>query len=294
MEGATGFEDANYTDMGPDLLSQQPVTEPKPQKQQTAEWNLIFGQLESRLNALRNWRYSWWAHWSRLAEFFLPRRYAFLVVANRMWRGSPINDAIIDSTGTLAVRTCAAGMWTGLCSPSRPWFTLEIGLPYAELDADGKAWLEDTQEKAFAVLAQSNFYTTMAQAFQDVTVFGTAPVTMYEDSEDVIRCYLPCAGEYFLAAGSRLSVDTQYREFVLTVAQIVEMFDIANCPEQVTRLWQQGGGAIDAEFIVAHSIEPNFGFSPRDGGPEIKMVPGIFPYREVYWLRGQATATPLL
>ena len=39
----------------------------------------------------------------------------------------------------------------------------------------------------------------MAQAFQDIVVFGTAPVIVYEDFEDIIRLYLPCAGEYYLA-----------------------------------------------------------------------------------------------
>jgi hypothetical protein len=69
----------------------------------------------------------------------------------------------------------------------------------------------------YTVLAQSNFYTELAQAFQDTVVFGTAPFVIYEDFEDVIRLYLPCAGEYYLGTGARLSVDTFYREFTYTV-----------------------------------------------------------------------------
>lgn len=288
------YNTAAYEDMSVDLLSQQPVnaTTPDQQKRDQADWDTVFTRQESRLGMLRSWRYSWWAHWARLAQYFLPRRYHWLVVANKMWKGSPINDAIIDSTGMLAVRTCAAGMWTGLTSPSRPWFELGIGLPWVELDAAGKAWLEDTQQKAYAVLSQSNFYTTMAQAFQDVTVFGTAPVIIYEDHEDVIRCYLPCAGEYYLAAGARFSVDTLYREFVLTITQIVEQFRIENCPQSVRELWEAGGGSLDTEMVVAHSIEPNFGISRLDGSA-IKVVPGNFAYRELYWLKGQKTPQPL-
>lgn len=294
---AERFATAPYTQMGPDILSQQPVDQSAPKKgffgMSGANWTTVFNQSESRLGSLRSWRYSWWTHWARLAEFFLPRRYSWLVVANRMWRGSPINDAIIDSTGALAVRTCASGMWTGLTSPSRPWFTLEIGVPWVDLDADGKSWLEDTQEKVYTVLAQSNFYNIMSQAFQDVTVFGTAPVIIYEDFEDVIRCYLPCAGEYYLAAGSRLSVDTLYREFTLNVAQIIEQFGADNCPEAVLKLWNTGGASLDAEFVVAHSIEPNFGFSKRGQPGEIKVVPGVFTFREIYWLKGMKTEGPL-
>ncbi len=95
------------------------------------------------------------------------------------------------------------------------------------------------------MLSQSNFYTTMAQAFQDVTVIGTAPVIIYEDAEDVIRCYLPCAGEYFLAVGARFAVNTLNREFTMTVQQLVDMFTLKNCPEQIRTHWGKGGSSLD-------------------------------------------------
>jgi hypothetical protein len=297
VQTASKFDYASYMDMGPDILSQQPVNEPDhdpaTQFMSPADWSQVFGQLESRIGALRSWRYSWWSHWSRLAEFFMPRRYTWLVVANRMWRGAPINDAIIDSTGALAVRTCAAGMWTGLTSPSRPWFTLEIGNTDTALDADGKAWLKDTQDKVYTVLSQSNFYNTMSQAFQDVTVFGTAPVIIYEDYEDVIRCYLPCAGEYYLAVGARLSVNTLYREFTLTVSEIVEQFGLSNCSDAVKNLWNSGGSSLSAEIVVAHAIEPNYAISGRADKKSIKVAPGTFSFKEIYWLKGQMTPNPL-
>ena len=287
---SVNFAVGAYEDAGPSLLAQQPVTVIKTEEEQSAEWAIAYQFLESRLGSLRNWRYSWWQHWSRLAEFFMPRRYVWLPTANRQWRGQPINDAIIDSTGLMAVRTCAAGMLSGLMSPFRPWFTLEIGLPWMELDAEGKAWLEDTQEKAYTVLDESNFYTVMAQAFQDVTVFGTAPVLIYEDFEDVIRAYLPATGEYYLAAGARLSIDTFYREFTYNIAQIVEFFGVENCPDVVLRLWNDR--ILDTEMVVAHSIEPNTAFPRKSGGP-VQMVPKEFTFREIYWLKGQNTPNPL-
>lgn len=286
---------APYEDMSATLLAAQPPSLPeKAYWDPDPDWSTTFTHLEARLGFLRAWRYTWWAHWNRIAEFFLPRRYHWLVVANKMTRGSPINDAIIDSTATLAMQICASGLWTGLTSPSRPWFKLGIGLPSVQLDAAAKAWLEDTEQRIYSVLAQSNFYNTMAQAFQDVTTFGTAPVIIYEDYEDVIRCYLPCAGEYYLACGARLDVDTLYREFTLTVAQIVEMFTLDNCPQQVANLWTAGGASLDMEFVVAHCIEPNFDLDKRSArGQKIKVVPGSFVYREVYWLKGIKTDRPL-
>lgn len=288
-------DSAVYEHMSPTLLSQQPATAPDELRKidPDSTWATVFAYCESRLGTLRMWRYSWWSAWAVLARYFIPRRYHWLVVANKMDRGNQINDQIIDSTGLLAVRTCAAGMWTGLTSPSRPWFKLGIGLPWIELDANGKEWLEDTEQRVYTVLSQSNFYTTMAQAFQDVTVFGTAPVIIYEDAEDVIRCYIPCAGEYYLAVGARLACTTLFREFTLSVEQIVDQFTLERCPAQVRQLWTQG--SMDVEFVVAHAIEPNFEISDRNrpGSGGVKVVPGIFTYREVYWLKGIKTEKPL-
>jgi len=59
---------------------------------------------QGRLLGLRNNRYSWWTHARELADFILPRRYKWLITQNQQNRGSPINQHILDSTGTLAAR----------------------------------------------------------------------------------------------------------------------------------------------------------------------------------------------
>ena len=288
-------ETVQYEAMGSTLLSRQPLTIREPKPKVDPVWQTTYNHLETSLTALRNWRYPKWAYWAVLARFFAPERYSWLVVANRMWRGSPVNDAIIDSTGLQAVRTAAGGMWTGLTSPSRPWFKYGIGLPWIVLDADGKAWLEDTEQRVATVLQQSNFYNIMAQAFRDVIKFATAPIIIYEDFEDVIRFYLPCAGEYFIAQGARLAVTKLYTEFAQTVEQIVEKFSLDRCPQQIRKLWEQGGGALSTEFVVCMAIEPNIPLGSRGGKgtKTVRIVPPSFTYREVYWLKGMKCDAPL-
>lgn len=287
---------ANYEFMGPTLLAQQKVREPKMQANSPLWWDRLYQHLEARFGMLRNWRYSWWVYWRVLAEFFAPARYLWLVVANRMWRGSAINDAIIDSTGLQALRTCASGMWSGLTNPSRPWIKLDRLLTWQELDAAAKAWIEDTQKKLYTVLAQSNFYTEMAQAFLDLALIGTSPPIIYEDAEDVIRLYLPAAGEYYLACGSRLEVDVFNREFTFTVAEIVEFAGFDYCPQEIQKLYLDGGGSLDMEFVVCHSIEPNFEISKKGSrsGDPMRVLPPQFTWREVYWLKGKKSQKPLV
>ncbi len=297
MAMASVAEDvAPYELSSPSLLAMQPPSPRESRQQADADWQTLYNYLEARMTALRNWRWSWWAFWAVLARFFIPRRYLWLVVANRMWRGHPLNDAIIDSTGQLAVRTCKAGMWTGLTSPSRPWFKLGIALPWVELDPDGLEWLEDVEKRLYTVLSQSNFYSAMAQGFEDVITFGTAPVLILEDFEDVVRFYNPAAGEYYLANSARLAVTTHAREFTYTVQQIVDFFTLENCPSVVQKLWNEG--VMDTEFVVCHMIEPNFALDRRaprgkkGSGGKYQPVSSKFTWREVYWLKGMKTERP--
>ena len=44
---------------------------------------------------------------------------------------------------------------------------------------------------------------------------------------------------------------------------------------------------------MAHSIEPNFEIQQRGGNKPVRIVPGHFTWREVYWLRGRQTERPL-
>lgn len=289
--------EANYERSSPTLLSQQPPQPTKPKKDQK-DWMRIYEHLESNLNALRMWRYSWWTYWQQLARYLLPRRYKFLVTANTMWRGNAINNAIVDSTGTQAMLICASGLWSGLTSPSRPWFKLGIAFPWVELDRDSQAWLADTGQRLYTVLQQSNFYNIFAQMFQDVSVFGTSPPIIYEDSENVVHLFLPVAGEYYLSVGAKMNVDTLYREFTYTVKQIVDFFGLDNCAPAVQKLWQEGGGSWQNEFVIGHAIEPNSALSPwgrakSAGAGPVQVVPGGFPFREVYWMRGQGAAGEL-
>lgn len=286
------FSHAFYENMSTSLLASQSVTINKTGEENEKHWMTIFSQLESLLASDRMWRYSWWNHWNRIATYFLPFRDKFLVVANKMTRGSPINDAIIDSTGLIAARTCASGFFTGVMDPAKSWFKLGIGSPGMSVDHETQAWLDDTEEKAYTVLAQSNFYTIMAQACHDLVVFGTSPVIIYEDAEDVVRLYLPCAGEYFLRCGARLDINAFTREFTLTISQIVDQFGIENCPEAVVQLWRQGGASLNNEYIVAHTISPNISINDKSGG-KFFVVSEEFTYKEVYWLRGVKTAKPL-
>jgi hypothetical protein len=292
-DGSTlGAGPVNYESMSSTLLSRMPATDLKDLPGPAKGWSEAYIHCNQRMNSLRTWRYSFWTYCGKLAEYFSPRRWIFLPTANKNWRNQPVNDQIIDSTGLLALRICAGGLWSGLTNPNTPWFKLDSMLSWAELDAVASAWFEKTEQQMYAVLGQGNFYSIMHQAFADETLFGNAPMLTLEDHEDVCRFYLAAAGEYFLGLGPRLSHDTYAREFTWTVLQIVEMFGLDNCPSDVVKAWENDN--VDQEFVVCHLIEPNYPIRSRKKNIQpVQMVASAFAYREFYWIKGNKGDCPL-
>jgi hypothetical protein len=283
----------HYEEMSPSLLAETPAMPKQEWYAQDPKWEDLRLQLEQRLYGLRNWRLSWLDHWRRLAEAILPRRLHYLITPNTMVRGSAINGAIKDPTGTQAVRVCTAGLRSGIMSSSRPWFKIKSGLKNFKPDREADLWFENVQDRIYRVFSGSNYYQTATQMFEDLTVYGTAPKLMLEDRQTVIRCYNPCAGEYYLGAGADQRINSFYRTYVMTVIQVVEMFGLSNVGPEVQSLWENKGSSLETEVIVAHAIEPNFSLEMPGMPPKLGKIPGNFAYREYYWLWGRSTPGPL-
>jgi len=236
---------------------------------------------EERFAALRRDRQPWWEHWRELADYFLPRRYIWLLSNDEYRRVKSKNNFILDATGTTAARTLASGMMNGITSPGRPWFRLRLnGFPDDE-SLPHRVWLDEVTRRMLLVLAESNFYQAMAVTYLDLGVFGTSAMTIYEDFDQVIHCQSHPLGEYYLAQDSRQRTNILAREFIYTVAQCVEEFGIDNVSERVRTAHKTGGARLQDTVPVRHLIEPNIG--------EEKPVGSHFKYREFYWESGYAT-----
>lgn len=239
---------------------------------------------EGRIIGLRVNRYGWWVHWRELADYILPRRYKWLITPNQMSRGSPINQHILDSTGTLAARDLAAGMMMGCSDPTKKWFRYKINRIDSSQPGPIAIWLAQVERLVRLILAESNFYDALAIFYFDLVVFGTACLLIYEDFDNVICCYNPCLGEYYV------DLDAQYRPFIFgrefthTVAEAADMFGVENLSPSTAALWAQGGTSLTRELVVAQLVEPN------DDGREYG-VDKRFGYRECYWEWG-GSASP--
>lgn len=208
--------------------------------------------LLSRWGQLRNERESWMAHWKEISDYLLPRSGRFFVDDRN--RGDKRHNNIYDSTGTRALRVLAAGMMAGMTSPARPWFRLTTSDPQLDESAAVKAWLADVTRLMQMVFAKSNTYRTLHSMYEELGAFGTASTIVLADFNSVIHHYTLTTGEFAMAADHRGQVNTLYREFQMTVAQMVREFGRDNCSPTVQTLFDRG--ALEQWVTIMHAIEP--------------------------------------
>ena len=239
-----------------------------------------------RLMGLRVNRYSWWVHWRELADYFLPRRYKWLITPNQMARGAPINQHILDSSGCIFAQRLSAGLVSGKSSPTSPWIKLKIGRLDSTKTSPVSLWLAECERLLYLIFSESNFYNSIAVLYHDLVIFGTGAMLIYEDFKSVINCINPCLGEYYVDIDGKYRPRIFYREFTMTVDACVGEFGYENCSPAIQQLYDDEGGANRTrELIIAHSIEPN-----DDGNARRFGFPEHFKYREAYWEWGGSTS----
>lgn len=225
-------------------------------------------ELERLRSQLLNERSSFLAHWQQLGRYIFPRRTRFFTTD--VDRGSPRNQAIVDSTGGLAARTLRSGMISSFTSPSRPWFRLTTLDPDLAKHESVKEWLYDVTWLMSEVFLRSNVYNSLSTVYGDMGVFGTSAMLIEESFDRVIHTYPFAIGSYYLFADNKLKVNGFMRDFRLTVRQVVEQFgmkegsntiDWTGISGLVKGLWDRG--STEAWIELSHAITPNPDWDPR-------------------------------
>lgn len=207
-----------------------------------------------RLGQLKTERAPYFSHWQDISDYISPRTSRFLV-SDRQRQGNVRNSKIFDNTGTLALRTLASGMHSGITSPARPWLQLRTGIQELDESQTVKVWLEQARSRLLEICLKSNLYTVLPQVYADLGGYGTSAFALLEDDEDVIRAYGFPVGSYFLGSSARGAIDTCYREYQMTVGQLVEKFGEENLSTSTLHLFKNG--SLDKWIDVVHAVEPN-------------------------------------
>ena len=229
--------------------------------------------LQRRYTQLRTESASWWGMYLDLCLFMMPYNYRLFVTDRN--RGTEKDYRIYNNKATIAIKRAASGLKSGLTPPTRPWFALTTADDDLAEYLPVKEWLDKVTKMIAKVLASSNSYNAIDSMYEELLTFGTAASIIQDDFSDVIYLHYMTAGEYFIAQDHKRRVDTIYRYYQMTVAQVVKNWGIDNVSDRTRQLYERG--MLDYWLDVTHSIEPR---EDRD--------PGVIgshnhAWRSAYW-----------
>ena len=171
------------------------------------------------------------------------------------------------------------GLMAGMSSPARPWHRLALDdedlMEYPAV----KHWLEAALRQQRNIFARSNTYRALGQVYDVLGAFGTAPMFILDDYDDVINCQPISTGEYWIAADDRNQPVLFMRDFEMTVGQLYSQFGEENCSRNVRNLYRNGMG-VNTWIPVMHVVQPRT-WSDRQGRHGAKGMPWSSVYFEL-------------
>lgn len=229
--------------------------------------------LEKQFAQLCNDRSSFETHWRELSDFINPRGSRFLTTDVN--RDDNRNNRIVDPTGSMAARTLASGMMSGITSPARPWFRLATPDPDMMDYGPVKMWLEVVQRRMNDMFNKSNLYQSLPLLYSSLGVYSTGAMAVLDDDQDIIRTQMFPIGSYHLANSARGSVDTCFRKFSMTVRQLVAEFGLDKVSSSVKGMFDAGN--YEKWVEITHAVYPNL---DRNTG---SLLAKDKPYKSVYY-----------
>ena len=196
----------------------------------------------------------WKPLWREVNEYVLPWSGRFLYSdrdRQEVRRGQNVHNSVTYN----AIQTAASGLHGGLTSPSRPWF--ELAHPDEQLmeNARVKMWIHQVQNSQRLMLAKSNFYSAVQDLYYEALAYGQGVTLMERDlGGGCVRFRTLTCGEYRLANGADLRIDSVYRRLMLTAAQMRTVFKDSRLPKKVEEAL--GRGDRDRVFYLIQAIQP--------------------------------------
>ena len=176
-----------------------------------------------RLGMLRNERQPREPQWRDLIDLLFPSAGRLLENIGRDIEKQRPGDRnkIVDLTPEFSLNTMVAGMQSGITNPSRNWF--KLGSPDKDRAkfAPVRTFLDNAQETLMNIFRGSNTYRGFLKSYKERGAFGTSCTFVDFDFEHLIWSTPVTVGEYFIQENRRGIVDTVYREFDMTVSQMV-------------------------------------------------------------------------
>lgn len=236
--------------------------------------------LLKRWERLASDRRVWETLWQDLAEFVLPRKSNITISRTP---GRKQTERLFDSTAIHANELLAASMQGALTSSSVKWFRLRMRQPELNQVRDVQLWLEDSADRMYAALQQSNFNSEAQEVYLDLGAFGVGALYVEEkstgldtgrkDSFPGLRFQALAPGEYAIAEGPDGRVTVMFRQFQMSASAAIQLWGKTNVGEKVLVVHERNP---DEMLPFLHAVYP------RADGKKDAALSKSMPFASVY------------
>ena len=226
---------------------------------------------------LHNERTRYEPTWQDLSKYIYPYRGRFNEEQHTL-DGTRRDRYLLNPYPMNAVSRCAAGLHSGLTSPSRPWFELSLQDTEKAQYHPVRMWLDDVHDIMMAIYARSNTYAMLYHIEHELAQFGTAADLMLEDYETAIWHKPFTCGTYCGGIDARGRVTMFARRFSMTARQLVAEFGYERCSPGAQNSYNRND--LETRYDVEMLIAKNDNYDPG------KLEPGNFPWRALYYEKG--------
>ena len=216
--------------------------------------------------------------WKDLSRYIFPEHGRF-GEENGGREGKRRDGYLINPYPINAVKKCAAGLHSGLTSPSRPWFKLGLQDKEKAEFHSVRQWLDECEEVMRSIYARGNTYQMLFNIDAELPQFGTAAALMLEDFDFGLWHRAFTCGEYAGAVDARGRVVKFARRFSMPAYMMVKEFGRERLSQMVLNAYERQD--VQSRFSVEMLIEENDGFDAS-----VPFGFGNFPWRSYYWEAG--------
>jgi hypothetical protein len=212
-----------------------------------------------RCKQLKDKRQNWDNLWDEVAHFVLPTKADFI---SRREGGAKRDQELYDSTAITSNQTLASGLHGALTAPSGRWFHIRFREDQLNKDDAAIEWVEDSVDRIYKAIEESNFNSEVNELYLDLCCFGTAAMlveTGKTDNQDILNFRTVHLSEVAIAENVDGQVDTIYRSLKFTARQAKQLFPTEDLGESIERALQDKP---DKEFDFIHAVYPRDGVEP--------------------------------
>lgn len=188
--------------------------------------------------------------WEILADYIAPQR-----LRKAPGEKGSVYKArkIIKNQAGRSLRTFVSGMMNGATPKSRPWFNLTVTNKSKASSGAAKKFFANSEKILNEHFHVSNLYRVLPMAYKDVGVFSNSAFAMLPHPRYGFYFYPFAVGTYGFACDAEGNTNMFYRDFEMSVKQIVDTFAILKPNGQID--WSNMPAYVKAHYDSARYLE---------------------------------------